>query len=61
MIEEVERRIAQVEGELEKMAAGDERVRRLRTHPGVGLLTGLALVHTLSPVTRFANSRKVTA
>lgn len=61
MIEEVEKRIAQVEAELEKAAAGDERVHRLRTHPGIGLLTGLALVHTLSPVERFANSRKVTA
>jgi transposase len=36
MIEEVERRIAEVEAELEKAAAGDERVRRLRTHPGIG-------------------------
>lgn len=61
MIGEVERRIAQVEGELEEAAVGDERVRRLRTHPGVGLLTGLALVHTLCPVERFADSRKVTA
>lgn len=61
MIEEVERRIAEVERELEKAAAGDERVRLLRTHPGIGLLTGLALVHTLCPVSRFANPRKVTA
>src|SRR5215216_205361 len=61
MIEEVERRIAEVERELEQAAAGDERVLRLRTHPGVGLLTGLALVHTLCPVERFADSRKVTA
>jgi transposase len=61
MIAEVERRIAQVEEELEKAAAGDERVRLLRTHPGIGLLTGLALVHTLCPVERFADSRKVTA
>jgi transposase len=61
MIAEVEKRIAQVEAELEKAATGEERVRRLRTHPGIGLLTGLALIHTLCPVTRFANSRKVTA
>lgn len=61
MIDEVEKRIAQVEEELEKAADGDERVRQLRTHPGIGLLTGLALVHTLCPVERFANSRKVTA
>jgi len=46
---------------LAQAAAGDERVRRLRTHPGIGLLTGLALVHTLCPVERFADSRKVTA
>jgi transposase len=38
-----------------------KRVCRLWTHPGIGLLTGLALVHTLCPVDRFANSRKVTA
>lgn len=61
MIEEIERRIAEVEQELEKTAVGDERVRRLRTHPGVGLLTALALVHTLCPVDRFANTRKVAA
>lgn len=61
MIEEVEKRVADIEQELEKIADGDERVRRLRTHPGVGLLTGLALVHTLCPFSRFANSRKVAA
>ena len=56
-IEGVEKRIASVEEELAEIAAGDERVTRLRTHPGIGLLTGLALVHTLSPVDRFADSR----
>ncbi|HEX6624172.1 MAG TPA: transposase [Pyrinomonadaceae bacterium] len=61
LIAEVERRIAEVEGELEQLAAGDERVLRLRTNPGVGLLTGLALVRTLCPVERFADSREVTA
>jgi len=33
----------------------------LQTHPGVGLLTSLVLVHTLWPVERFRNGRKVTA
>ena len=61
LIEQVEGRIAGVERELAELAAGDERVRRLRTHPGIGLLTALALVHTLCPVSRFANGRKVTA
>src|SRR5215207_3051923 len=61
LIAQVEERIARVERESAELAAGDERVRRLRTHPGIGLLTSLALVHTLCPVSRFANSRKVTA
>jgi transposase len=61
LIEQIEERIARVERELAELAADDERVRRLRTHPGIGLLTGLALVHTLCPVSRFADSRKVTA
>lgn len=36
-------------------------MRRLQIHPGIGLLTSLALVHALEPVTRFAGSRKVAA
>ena len=34
---------------------------RLRTHPGVGLLTALAVVHTLEPVTRFDRARRIPA
>jgi transposase len=40
---------------------GDVCVTRLRTHPGIGLLTSLCLVHTLQPVSRFRNQRKVVA
>src|SRR6266496_6513721 len=40
---------------------GDICITRLRTHPGIGLLTSLCLVHTLQPVSRFRNSRKVAA
>ena len=39
----------------------DERISRQRTHPGIGLLTSLCVVHTLWPVTRFRNQRKVAA
>lgn len=53
--------IERVERELEVVAAADDRVQLVRTHPGIGLLTGLGLVHSLSPVSRFANSRKVAA
>ena len=45
-----------------KAQSKDERcVTRLRTHPGLGLLTSLCLVHTLQPVSRFRNARKVAA
>jgi transposase len=39
----------------------DIRIKRLRTHPGIGLLTSLCLVHSLEPVSRFSNQRKVVA
>ena len=50
-----------VEKWLGEQAKSDERTALLQTHPGIGLLTSLALVHTLEPVERFANPRKVTA
>ena len=41
--------------------AGRERqeVALLRTHPGVGMVVGLAFVLTVGPVERFRNSRKL--
>lgn len=61
LIDHLSANIRRLEQELSRLAAHDARVQSLRTHPGIGLLTGLALVHTLHPVSRFANSRKVTA
>lgn len=46
---------------LKAQSQDDICVARLRTHPGIGLLTALCLVHTLQPVSRFRNSRKVVA
>jgi transposase len=46
---------------LKRQSQGDARITRLRTHPGIGLLTSLCLVHTLEPVSRFRNQRKVAA
>jgi transposase len=46
---------------LEQKAQSDLRVIRVRTHPGVGLLTALAVVHLLEPVTRFDRARRVAA
>jgi transposase len=46
---------------LKAQSKDDVCIARLRTHPGIGLLTSLCLVHTLQPVARFRNTRKVTA
>ena len=58
---EIQQKVATVEGWLKQKAEQDPRVQRLRTHPGIGLLAGLGLVHTLETIERFANGRKVTA
>jgi transposase len=54
-------RIATVEQALQQDAQNDADVALLQTHPGIGLLTALALRYTLLPVSRFSTTRKVTA
>jgi transposase len=61
LLDEVNQQIKVVEKWLKQQATVDERVQRLQTHPGIGLLTSLALAHTLSPIERFSTSRKVVA
>jgi transposase len=61
LVDELNARIKSLDVWLEQQAKREERVMRLQTHPGIGLLTSLALVHSLEPVTRFAGSRKVAA
>jgi transposase len=58
---EIQQKVETVEEWLKQKAEADPRVQRLRTHPGIGLLTGLGLVHTLESIERFSHSRKVTA
>lgn len=60
-VAEFDERIKELDGWLSEQAQQDERVVRLQTHPGIGLLTSLALVHGLEPVSRFAGGRKVAA
>lgn len=60
LLETLDQRITTVEARLEQLAGGDEMVELLLTHPGIGLLTALCLRHTLWPVSRFSNPRKVT-
>jgi transposase len=61
LVDEFNARIKSLDAWLEQQAKRDERVMRLQTHPGIGLLTSLALVHSLEPATRFEGSRKVAA
>lgn len=61
LVDEFNARIKSVDAWLEQKAKRDERVLRLQTHPGIGLLTSLALVHALEPVSRFDGGRKVAA
>ena len=61
LADELTRRIGTVEQWLKEQAKQDGRVQRLQTHPGVGLLTSLCLVHTLGDVSRFSSLRKVAA
>jgi len=58
---ELKTKLDKVESWLAAKAKSDVRVQRLRTHYGIGPLTGLCLVHTLECTERFANPRKVTA
>jgi len=61
LIDHLNKEIKRVEEWLAEPAADDQRVLLLRTQHGIGLLTSLALVHTLEPVGRFSNGRKVAA
>jgi transposase len=61
MLKQLDTQISEVDSWLKQQAQGDSKVSLLRTHPGLGLLTSLGLVHLLDPVTRFSNSRKVVA
>ncbi len=56
-IRELKRRIADVESQLEGIARHSELIVRLRTVPGVGLLTATALVASIGDVKRFPSGR----
>lgn len=61
LLDQLQERITALEQELESRAGADAHLMRLRTHPGVGRLTALAIVHTLEPVARFNRARCVAA
>jgi len=57
----INERIGRVDKWLKQQVSTDERVKLLMTHPGVGVLTALGVVHTLEPFSRFRNQRSVVA
>ena len=61
LLEAINERLLETMHWLKQQSLDDQRISRLRTHPGIGLLTSLCLVHTLWPVSRFRNQRKVAA
>jgi transposase len=59
LIRLMNKQIGTVEESLEQRAKDDAAVELLRTHPGIGLLTALALRYTLDPISRFTSTRCV--
>ncbi len=61
LLEPLNERLVETMLWLKQQSQNDARIKLLRTHPGIGLLTSLCVVHTLEPVSRFRNQRKVAA
>jgi transposase len=61
LLEDLSERIKQLEQWLEEKAAGDAKVQLLLTHKGIGLLSALAVAHTLGDVSRFPSSKEAVA
>ena len=58
-LDDLDRRIAELDGAAQQEAAKNPIAQLLRTHPGVGPITALAFVLTLGRIERFAHSRQV--
>ena len=61
LLEDLTDRIKEVEKWLESKAEGDAKVQLLLTHKGIGLLSALAVAHTLGDVSRFPSSKEAVA
>jgi transposase len=56
-LDELNAKIEELDGAVSEAASQDERVRLLRTHPGVGPVTALAFVLVVGDVARFRRSK----
>src|SRR5207237_1242425 len=61
LFDDLSRRIKVIEKWLAEKASTDKNVQLLLTHKGVGILSALAVVHTLGNVSRFASSKQAVA
>ena len=61
LLDDLSRRIKVIEKWLEEKASEDKKVQLLLTHKGVGLLSALAVVHTLGQISRFPSSKEAVA
>lgn len=61
LLDELDGRIGELDQAVAAAAGQDARVRLLRTHPGVGPITGLAFVLVVGDVSRFPRSKKLTS
>lgn len=59
LLDDLNRRIAELDTAVEQAAAQDAIARLLQTHPGVGPITALAFALTLGSIDRFAHSKNV--
>ena len=59
LLGDLNRTIAELDRAVEKQADAHPDVVLLRTHPGVGVISGLAFVLALGPATRFASGKQV--
>jgi len=59
LFDEITKQIEVTEAKLEEKADKQKTIELLRTHPGIGPITSLALVHTLGDVRRFRRKEEV--
>lgn len=60
-LDELQAKVEELDAAGSRAAEQDERVRLLRTHPGVGPVTGLAFVLVVGDITRFPRSKHLTS
>lgn len=61
LLDDLSARIKVIEKWLEEKASGDAQVGLLLSHKGIGILSALAVVHTLGDISRFPSSKEVVA